>query len=152
MKPIQVYTINRDSVLCNDIHQYHAHPLRHKAYYRCDPIYGVNPEVAVIDMQQWKIRRICEGLIEDDSPYTAKYFESYIAVDPVLEKMLVADVKEEYEQKLDNLHSKIKDQQEAIESLSENVRAFCCLPWYKRLYWTLKNPTDALFGMNWRRK
>ena len=150
MKPIQVYTINRDSVLCNDIHQYAPQSICHKAYYRCDPIYGVNPEVAVIDSQYWKIRKFTE--VREFAPESYEKLEAYIAVDPVLERMLVANVKEEYEQKLNTLHSKIKDYQEAIKSLSENVRAFCCLPWYERLYWTLKSPVDALFGMNWRRK
>ena len=133
MKPIEVYTISKTTVMCHDINYYEVNT------FDCDK-YQVNrlgePSEATINREFWKIKRFteCRKNIYDE----IGRWDTYIAVEPKLEKLLTDELTQKYDAKLDRLSENLNLSQSALGRLESSVRNFISLPWYKRIWKAIK--------------
>lgn len=139
---IEVYTINRQSFMCQDAREYYTY--KREQYYLTDK--RDNPYIVQIDTQQWKIKRICETVKIDNNPFNRQHFERYLAVEPELEAILVAEVKKDYEDLVDDLRNQLNYRNKAFGVVINNVLDLDLMPWWKRVWISLKGDlTQRLF-------
>ncbi len=140
--PIEVYTINRQSFMCQDAREYYTY--KREQYYLTDK--QDNPYVVKIDTQQWKIKRICWTVEIDNNPFNRQHFERYLAVEPELEAILVAEVKKDYEALVDDLRAELSSTNKAFDTVITKVLDLDLMPWWKRVWISLKGClTQRLF-------
>lgn len=139
MHPIEVYKISKDVVMCESVHNLPVTSFYDNVYLT-DRMGGIPTDV-VINNEHWLIKRFTNfanmGRYHHERYRTEPdRFDKYIAVDPVLEELLTIEIKQDYEQQLNNLR---KYYQYDINKYSRRILVFSELPWYKRIWRAIKN-------------
>lgn len=134
MTPIEVYTINKETVMCHDANYYQC------ASFDTDKFYTNRlgePCEALVQNHAWKIKKFTDCFEKRDG--TRSYLDTYITIDPKLEKLLTTELKQQYDARVVRLEDNLNLAMSALSELETTVKQFKSLPWYKRIWMVIKN-------------
>lgn len=138
MKPVEVFTLNRESVLVPHGQMYIE---RHYMSFDngCVSEYdGVEPFKAVVNRVEMPIFRISECM-QDELDIEPTTFNQYFAVDPFLMDAIEVKHRDEIDTINHNWLSTVNLIKADYDRLSDKLCSFYQKPWYKRIWCAITN-------------